>query len=57
MSGTAGRSCTDDEVRVVKAYDDHRAEPDDEAAKDGMEVGEIIIKSTAKSASLCLDLP
>lgn len=52
MSGTAGRSCTDDEVRVVKAYDDRRAEPDDEAAKDGMEVGEIIIKSTAKSAFL-----
>lgn len=49
MSGTAGRSCTDDDVRVVKIYDDRRAEPDDVAAMDGLEVGEVIIKSPAKS--------
>lgn len=50
MAGTAGNSCTDDNVRIVKIYDDHRAEPDDLAAKDGQEVGEVIIKSQAKSA-------
>lgn len=50
MAGTAGGSCLDDEVRVVKSYPDRRAEPDDEAAKDGIEVGEVIIKSSAKSS-------
>ena len=49
MSGTAGRSCTDDDVRVVKAYEDRKAEPDEMVAKDGTEVGEIIIKSPSKS--------
>lgn len=48
-AGTAGASCVDDDVRVVKVYDDHRAEPDDLAAKDGEEVGEVIISSPAKS--------
>lgn len=50
MAGTAGRSCTDDDVRVVKIFDDRRAEPEELAAKDGKEIGEIIIKSHAKSA-------
>lgn len=50
MAGTAGNSCTDDNVRIVKIYDDRRAEPDDLAAKDSQEVGEVIIKSQAKSA-------
>lgn len=49
MSGTAGRSCTDDDVRVVRAYEDRKAEPDEMVAKDGTEVGEIIIKSPSKS--------
>ena len=48
-AGTAGASCVDDEVRVVKVYDDHRAEPDDLAAMDNHEVGEVIICSPAKS--------
>ena len=52
MSGTAGRFCTDDDVRVVKALDDRRAEPDEMVAKDNNEVGEVIIKSPAKS-SMC----
>ena len=42
-AGTAGRSCIDDEVRVVKAYDDHKAEPDEMVAHDSKETGEIII--------------
>ncbi len=50
MAGTAGGSCLDDEVRVVKSYPNRRAEPDDEAATDGIEVGEVIIKTSAKSS-------
>lgn len=50
MAGTAGRSCTDDDVRVVKVYDDKNAAPDDFVAQDGQEVGEVIIKSHAKSS-------
>ena len=49
MSGTAGRSCTDDEVRIVKVYDDKKAEPDETIATDNTEEGEIIIKCPAKS--------
>ncbi len=48
-AGTAGASCVDDDVRVVKIYEDHRAMPDDLAAMDGIEVGEVIICSPAKS--------
>ena len=50
MAGTAGRSCTDDDVRVVKVFDDRKAAPDELAAKDGKEVGEVIIKSHAKAS-------
>lgn len=49
FAGTAGGSCVDDEVRVVKLFDDRRAEPDELAAQDGAEVGEVVIKSPAKS--------
>jgi acyl-CoA synthetase (AMP-forming)/AMP-acid ligase II len=49
MSGTAGRSCTDDDVAVVKIYPDHRAEPDDYVAKDGTETGEVIVKAPGKT--------
>lgn len=49
FAGTAGASCVDDDVRVVKVYEDHRAEPDDLASIDGKEVGEVIICSPAKS--------
>ncbi len=50
MAGTAGGSCLDDEVRIVKTYSDKHGEPDDEVAKDNSEVGEVIIKTTAKSS-------
>lgn len=50
MSGSAGRSCADDDVRVVKIHEDRLSEPDDVAAHDGNEIGEVIIKSFAKSA-------
>jgi long-chain acyl-CoA synthetase len=58
MAGTAGRSCTDDEVRVVHVYDDgRRASPDDTVPMDGKTTGEIIIFSCFKSALSYLDNP
>lgn len=48
-AGTAGSSCVDDDVRVVKVYEDRKAEPDDLALNNGIEVGEVIICSPAKS--------
>lgn len=48
-AGTAGASCVDDDVRVVKVYENRRAEPDDLAKTDGSEIGEVIISSPAKS--------
>jgi acyl-CoA synthetase (AMP-forming)/AMP-acid ligase II len=48
-AGSVGGSCIDDEVRVVKVYDDRKAEPDDLVPTDSESVGEIIIWSPAKS--------
>ena len=48
-AGSAGRACTDDDVRVVKVCRDRRAEPDELVARDGKEIGEIILGVTAKS--------
>lgn len=47
-AGTVGGSCIDDDVRVVKVYDDRKAEPDDLVEMDNETVGEIIIWSPAK---------
>ena len=44
-AGSAGRACTDDDVAVVKIYEDRLAEPDDHAAKDSSEVGEVVVRS------------
>ena len=44
-AGSAGRACTDDDVAVVRIYEDRRAEPTDLAAKNGTEVGEVIVRS------------
>ncbi|MFZ0385821.1 MAG: AMP-binding protein [Solirubrobacteraceae bacterium] len=44
-AGSAGRACTDDDVAVVKIYEDRQAEPDDYAAQDGIEVGEVVVRS------------
>jgi acyl-CoA synthetase (AMP-forming)/AMP-acid ligase II len=44
-AGSAGRACTDDDVAVVKIYEDRTADPDDHAAKDGTEVGEVAVRS------------
>lgn len=48
-AGTAGRSCIDDEVRVVRLCGNGRAEPEDMVPQDGKTVGEIILWSPAKS--------
>ena len=48
-AGSVGASCTDDEVRVVKIYDDRKADPDDLVEADDATEGEIIIKSPAKT--------
>lgn len=48
-AGTAGASCVDDDVRVVKIYEDRRAEPDELVEQDDMTAGEVIICSPAKS--------
>lgn len=56
-AGSAGRSCVDDDVRVVKIYEDRRAEPEELAAQDGQDVGEVIISSPAKSPFLYHDNP
>ena len=44
-AGSAGRACTDDDVAVVRIYEDRHADPDDHAAKDGTEVGEVAVRS------------
>ncbi len=48
-AGTVGGSCTDDEVRVVKLYEDKKAEPDEMIAHDGLAQGEIIIRAPEKT--------
>ncbi|HTU95284.1 MAG TPA: AMP-binding protein [Solirubrobacteraceae bacterium] len=44
-AGSAGRACTDDDVAVVRIYEDRHADPSDHAAKDGSEVGEVAVRS------------
>lgn len=55
-AGSAGRASTDDDVAVVKVYEDHRAEPDDLVAMDGSEAGEVIMRSP-KSGFAYVNLP
>ncbi len=47
-AGSTGRSCTDDDVAVVRIFPGRLAEPDEFVAKDNQEIGEIIVKPTAK---------
>jgi acyl-CoA synthetase (AMP-forming)/AMP-acid ligase II len=44
-AGSAGRACTDDDVAVVRVYEDRVADPSDHVARDGSEVGEVIVRS------------
>ncbi|MCR4667069.1 MAG: acyl--CoA ligase [Desulfovibrio sp.] len=57
MAGSAGQACTDDDVRIVRVVENGHAEPDDLVAKDNKEVGEVIIKSPAKSAFCYVNNP
>ncbi len=57
MAGSAGRSCTDDDMAVVKLYPDRLAEPDDHVARDDEEVGEVIVKPTAKCSFTYVNKP
>ncbi|MGH2447682.1 MAG: class I adenylate-forming enzyme family protein, partial [Chloroflexota bacterium] len=56
-AGSAGRSCTDDDVAVVRVYEDRLAEPTDVVAKDGREVGEVIVKAPGKCCYAYNDQP
>jgi acyl-CoA synthetase (AMP-forming)/AMP-acid ligase II len=44
-AGSAGRACTDDDVAVVRVYEDAFAAPEDLAAQDNQEIGEVIVRS------------
>ncbi|TAN22379.1 MAG: long-chain fatty acid--CoA ligase [Actinomycetota bacterium] len=44
-AGSAGRACTDDDVAVVKLFEDRLAFPNETVAKDGSEIGEVIVRS------------
>lgn len=49
-AGAAGRSCTDDDVRLVAVHDDGtRAEPEETVPQDGETQGEILISAPGKS--------
>ncbi len=55
-AGSAGRACIDDDVAVVKLFDDRPALPHETVARDGAEVGEVIVRSP-KSAGQYSDDP
>jgi acyl-CoA synthetase (AMP-forming)/AMP-acid ligase II len=44
-AGSAGRACTDDDVAVVRVHDDRPGAPDELVARDGTEIGEVIVRS------------
>jgi Acyl-CoA synthetases (AMP-forming)/AMP-acid ligases II len=55
-AGSAGRACTDDDVAVVKVFEDRRGHPDELVARDGKEAGEVIMR-TPKSGFAYVNLP
>lgn len=58
MAGSAGQSCTDDDVRIVRIHEDGtHGDPEEMAARDNREVGEIIIRAPAKSAGSYVNNP
>ena len=48
-AGSVGGSCIDDEVRVVKVYEDRKAEPDELVPMDNETVGEVILYCPGKT--------
>jgi len=57
MSGSAGRSCTDDDMAVVNLYPDRLADPDDYVAKDNEAVGEVIVRAASKCSFTYVNRP
>lgn len=57
MAGSAGRSCTDDDVAVVKVYPGRLAEPDDYVQKNNEEVGEVIVRAAGKCSFSYVNRP
>lgn len=55
-AGTAGRACIDDDVAVVRLHPDRLGTENETVAKDGVEVGEVAIRSP-KCALAYLDNP
>ncbi|MCC9205850.1 class I adenylate-forming enzyme family protein [Arthrobacter sp. zg-Y769] len=55
-AGSAGRACTDDDVAVVRVFDGRRGQPHELAARDGSEIGEVIMRSP-KSGFSYANLP
>ncbi|MGN6125221.1 MAG: class I adenylate-forming enzyme family protein, partial [Humibacter sp.] len=55
-AGAAGRACLDDDVAVVRVYQEGIATPDEHAKKDGQEIGEVIMR-TVKSGYAYLGNP
>ena len=56
-AGAAGRSCTDDDMAVVKILPDRLADPDEHVAKDNREIGEVIVKPSAKCSFTYINKP
>ncbi|MCR5626849.1 MAG: acyl--CoA ligase [Lachnospiraceae bacterium] len=48
-AGSIGPSAVDDEIRVVKIYEDHKAEPDELIPTDSVTQGEVIIQAPQKT--------
>lgn len=58
MAGSAGQACTDDDVRVIRIPEDgSHGNPDDIVAGNNIEVGEVIIRSPAKSTGCYVNNP
>lgn len=58
MAGSAGQSCTDDDVRVVRVPENGGfGDPDDLVATDNYDVGEVIIRAPSKSAGSYVNNP
>ena len=57
MAGSAGRSCTGDEVRVVRLTEEGHPDPADTVPMDGATPGEIIIFAPEKSPLCYVDNP
>ena len=54
-AGSAGKSCTDDEIRIVRIYDDEKALPSDTVPTDNKTEGEIIIHAPQKTTFTYID--